>query len=83
MLLPVGPYLAKVYKSLANFGMVNFLFGTMLSLLWQICDIIGLIFIVTNGQILKNNLTIWSHWSKLNDSVIEVFLFEIYDARGP
>ena len=68
VLLPVGPYLAKVYKSLANFGMVNFLFGTMLSLLWQICDIIGLIFIVTNGQILKNNLTIWSHWSPLPSS---------------
>ena len=34
----------------------------MLSLLWQICDIIGLIFIVANGQILKTNLTIWSHW---------------------
>ena len=36
----------------------------MLSLLWQIYDIIGLIFIVANGQILKNNLTIWSHWSE-------------------
>ena len=30
-----------------------FLFGKMMSLLWQICDIIGLIFIVVNGQILK------------------------------
>ena len=38
------------------------LFGKMLSLLWQVSDIFGLIFIVTNGQILKN-LTIWSHWS--------------------
>ena len=27
----------------------------------QICDIIGLIFIVSNGLILKNNLIIWSH----------------------
>ena len=33
----------------------------MLSLLWQICDIV-LIFIAANGIILKNNLTIWSHW---------------------
>ena len=33
----------------------------MLSLLWEICDIIGLIFIIANGQILKNNITIWSH----------------------
>ena len=51
-------------KSLQVFGKfltVYFLFGKMLSLLWQICDIIGLYFIVANGQILKNNLTIWSH----------------------
>ena len=27
----------------------------------QICDIIGLVFIVANGQIFKNKLTIWSH----------------------
>ena len=33
----------------------------MLSLLWQICDIIGQIFIVATGQILKNNLNIWLH----------------------
>ena len=39
-----------------------FLFGKMLSTLWQMCDIIGLIFIGANGHILKNNLTIWSHW---------------------
>ena len=30
-------------------------------LILQICDIIGQIFIVTNGQKLKNNLIIWSH----------------------
>ena len=33
----------------------------MLSLLWQIWYIIGLILILANVQILKNNLTIWSH----------------------
>ena len=52
-------------KSLQVFGKfltVYFLFGKMLSTLWQICDIIGLIFIASNGQTLKNNLTIWSHW---------------------
>ena len=42
--------------------MVYFLFGKMPSLLWQIFDSIGLIFIAANAQILKNNLTIWSHW---------------------
>ena len=30
-----------------------FLFGKMLSLLWQICDIVGLIFSVPNSQTLK------------------------------
>ena len=39
-----------------------FLFSKMLSILWQICYSIGLIFIATNGQILKNNLTILSYW---------------------
>ena len=37
----------------------------MLNILWQMCDIIGLIFIASNGQILKNNLTIWSHCYQL------------------
>ena len=36
----------------------------MLSLLWQICDIIRIIFLFANGQILKNKLTIWSHWRR-------------------
>ena len=62
----VWPDLAKFHhfgKSLQinQFFTVYFWFGKMLSLIWQICDIIGLIFIVANGQILKNNLTIWSH----------------------
>ena len=51
-------------KSLQVFGKsfnVYYLFGKMLSLFWQICDIIGLIFNVANGQILKYDLTIWSH----------------------
>ena len=64
--------LAKVYKSLANFVTVYFLFGKML---WQTCDIIGLIFIVANGQILKTesnhlvtlavsyNNNVLNHWS--------------------
>ena len=40
-----------------------------LFLIWQNVEptfknwyIIGLIFIAAKGQILKNNLTIWSHW---------------------
>ena len=48
--------------------MVYFLFCKMLSLLWQMCDIIGLIFTFVNAQLLKNNLTIWSHWRLLSCS---------------
>ena len=44
---------------------VYFLFGKMLSILWQTWDISGLVFIATNGRILKNNFTIWSHCSRL------------------
>ena len=47
--------LPKIYEYLANFYSL-FLFGKMLSLLWQSCDIIRLIFNVANGQILKKNL---------------------------
>ena len=50
------------FTSIWQIFRVNFLFGKMLSLLQQFCDIIGLIFIVANSQILKSNLTIWSHW---------------------
>ena len=52
-------------KSLPIFGKfltVYFLFGKMLSLLWQTCDIIGEIFVAANGQMLKYNLIIWSYW---------------------
>ena len=46
-----------------NFLTVYILSCKMVSLHWQICYIIGLVFIVANGQILKNNLTIWLHWA--------------------
>ena len=36
-----------------KFLTVSFSFGKMLSLLWNFFDILGLIFIVANGQILK------------------------------
>ena len=54
-------HFAKSLQVFGKFLTVYFLFGNMLSHLWQICDIIGLIFHFPNGQILKNNLTIWSH----------------------
>ena len=51
-------------KSLQLLGKILdslFFIWKMLSLLWQICDIVGLIFSVPNSQTLKKNLTIWSH----------------------
>ena len=53
------------FTSLWQFFDSLFLFWQMLSLLWQICDINGLICIVANSQILKNNLTILSHWPQM------------------
>ena len=39
---------------------------------WQNCVKIGLIFIVANGQLLKNYLTIWSHWCSLVKTTCKV-----------
>ena len=55
-------HFGKRLQVFGKFLTIYCLFGKMLRLLLQICDIIGLIFIVANGQIVKNNLTIWSHW---------------------
>ena len=68
--------LKSVWPNLANFrhfGKILRVFGKfidgifpiwqMLSLLWQIGYIIGLIFIVAYGKIVYNNINIWSHWS--------------------
>ena len=61
---PVWPDLAKFrhcgknLTCLWQFFTVYFLFGKILSQLWQIYYIIGLIFIVANCQILIGNLTI-------------------------
>ena len=46
---------ALISSSVTRFGKI--------SPLWQIRDIIGLIFIVANGQILKNNIAIRSNCS--------------------
>ena len=55
-------HFGKSLQVFDKFLAVYFLFGKMLSLLRQICDLNRLNFIVASGQILKNNLTIWSHW---------------------
>ena len=55
-------YVASVWPDLTKFRH----FGKLLTvyfLFWWICYIIWIIFIVANGQILKNNQTIWSHFA--------------------
>ena len=53
----------KSLKVFGKFLTFYFLFGKMLSLLWQSCEIIWLIFIGAN-----NNLIIWLHcWHKWSD----------------
>ena len=53
-------HFGKSLQVIGKFLMLYFLFDKMLSLLWQICHIFGLIFTVANDQILNNNVTIWS-----------------------
>ena len=57
----ISPLCQKIHV-FGKFLTVYFLFRKMLSLLLQIWYIFGRIFIVADGQILKNNLTIWSHY---------------------
>ena len=60
-LLPLWQY-AIVF---GNFLRVNFIFGQIaLNLLWLNCEDDKQIFIVENGQILRNNQAIWSHCSE-------------------
>ena len=68
----VQPDLAKfrhfgtILKALGKFLMVYLVFGKILIILWQKCFNIGQVFIVVDGQILKNNFGISSHWVDLN-----------------
>ena len=50
---------------------VYFFLGKISRLLWQICCITGLIFIVAYGQILKHYLTICSHWVRCSSRTIQ------------
>ena len=65
----VWPDLAKfrnfstMLKNIDYIERVHLVFGEVLSLFGQILYAFGQIFIVANGQIEKNNLVIWSHWS--------------------
>ena len=50
-------------QSLGHFSRVYLLFGKILSLLYQILHTFGPVIIEVNGQMLKNNLAICSHWA--------------------
>ena len=86
--LSVWPDLAKFrhfgkkIKSLANFGRFISYIGKNPE---HSCDIIGLNFLVANGQILKTNRTIWSHCclcpSGMSLSVCEAFNFFCQNSR--
>ena len=55
-------HFGKIFKVLGNILWVYLLFGKISDLFWQILYAIGQVFIDVNGQMLKNNLAIWSHW---------------------
>ena len=57
----ISPF-GKIFKVLDNFLRVYLLFGKILDRLWQMLHAIGQVFIDINGQMLKNNLFIRSHW---------------------
>ena len=58
-------HFVKMSKGFCNSFRVSFIFGIILNLLWlNFYDYIQ-IFIVENGRILKNNLAVWSHCSRL------------------
>ena len=66
-------HFGKSWQIFGKFLTVYFLPGKLLSPPWQIYVIFGLNFIAANGQILKNNLTIWSHWWKLPTTVLHLY----------
>ena len=71
----ISRLMQKIIQEFGKFLTVYFLFGKMLSLIWQFWYIIGLIFIIANGQLLKNNLTIWSRWPQIVYQGIHILHF--------
>ena len=63
-------------QSLGKFIEGLFTSWQKLDLLWQILYAIGQIFVDVNGQMLENNLAVWSHCStpKENDTMLQVEL---------
>ena len=61
--------LSKILRIFGKLFWFLSFFGKNFSLPRGICNIIWMIFFVANGQILKNNLTIWSHCARCFSSV--------------
>ena len=63
-------HFGKKLEVYGNIFKVNFIFVQVLNPFWNNFYALGQVFIVVNGQILKNNLAIWSHWSSLKLSML-------------
>ena len=74
-------HFGKKLHAFGKFLIVYFLFGKILSHFGNFFDIIGLIFSVAHCQMLKNNLTILSHWSSPNLFMALVVEAETSDLR--
>ena len=72
MMESVWPDSAKLCQFSTNleiFGnkrKVYFIFGKVVNSPWDFLYAFGQNFIIINGQILKNNIAIWSHWAKID-----------------
>ena len=64
----------EIFKVLGNFCGVIYYLAKFLDLLLQILLAIGKIFVDVNGQMLKNNQAIWSHWQETRQQQ-QSFLF--------
>ena len=58
-------HFGKTLKDFGNILKFYLEYGILLNLLWQIWSAIWKIVFAVNGEILKNNLAIWSHWPHL------------------
>ena len=60
-------FFCHILTAFGYFRNLHLLSGISVYLLWHIFYAFGKIFIDVTGQILKNNLAIWSHWSRAPD----------------
>ena len=65
----------KIFVILNVFGnclTIYLIFGKMLNFLWNFFNAIWHIFIVNNGQYVKNYVAIWSHWCQCRSTFWQV-----------